>query len=137
MTESGTDAAVDALRDRYRGMLLGLALGDAVAAPAQHRRPGTFTRIGDLSGGGPFELPRGAWTDDAAVPLIIAESLVEADGLDRRDVDRRLGAWQPIRRRSSTRPASIANRCRARRSPRRSSWRIPNAPSRSRRISHA
>ena len=94
MTESGTDAAVDALRDRYRGMLLGLALGDAVAAPAQHRRPGTFTRIGDLIGGGPFDLPRGAWTDDAAVPLILAESLVAADGLDRRDVDRRLAAWQ-------------------------------------------
>jgi len=94
VTEPGADAAVDALRDRYRGMLLGLALGDAVAAPAQHRRPGTFTRIGDLIGGGPFELPRGAWTDDAAVPLIIAESLAELDGFDRRDIDGRLGAWQ-------------------------------------------
>jgi ADP-ribosylglycohydrolase len=94
VTQAGADAALEALRDRYRGMLLGLALGDALAAPAQHRRPGTFTRIGDLIGGGPYDLPRGAWTDDAAVPLIIAESLVEADGFDRRDVDRRLGAWQ-------------------------------------------
>jgi ADP-ribosylglycohydrolase len=90
----GADEALDRLRDRYRGMLLGLALGDAVAAPVQHRRPGTFTRIGDLLGGGPYEVPRGAWTDDAAVPLIIAQSLVAGAGFDRADVDRRLIAWQ-------------------------------------------
>jgi len=94
VTEVGADTVVDALRDRYRGLLLGLALGDALAAPAQHRRPGSFTRIGDLIGGGPYDLPRGAWSDDAAVPLIIVESLVESDGFDRPDLDRRLGAWQ-------------------------------------------
>jgi ADP-ribosyl-[dinitrogen reductase] hydrolase len=90
----GADAAVDVLRDRYRGLLLGLALGDALGAAAQHRRPGTFTRIGDLLGGGPYDLPRGAWTDDAAVPLLLADSLVDSGGFERADADRRLGAWQ-------------------------------------------
>lgn len=88
------DAAVERLQDRYRGLLYGLALGDALAAPAQHRRPGTFTRIGDLLGGGPYDLPRGAWTDDAAVPLLLAESLIERDGLVREDAYGRLARWQ-------------------------------------------
>jgi len=97
VTEAGADGADEAvatLRDRYRGLLFGLALGDAVAAPAQHRRPGTFTRIGDLIGGGPYDVPCGAWTDDAAVPLLIAESLIDAGGLEFADIDRRLAAWQ-------------------------------------------
>ena len=99
MNASPTDApAIDAdlalLQDRYRGLLYGLALGDALAAPAQHRRPGTFMRIGDLIGGGPYELPRGAWTDDAAVALLLAESLTECGELVREDAYDRLARWQ-------------------------------------------
>ncbi len=91
---SASDAAVLRLQDRYRGLLYGLALGDALAAPAQHRRPGTFTRIGDLIGGGPYELPRGAWTDDAVVPLLLAESLIDRAALVRDDAYGRLASWQ-------------------------------------------
>lgn len=98
----GADPVLEGLQDRYRGLLWGLALGDALAAPAQHRRPGTFTRIGDLLGGGPYELPRGAWSDDAAVPLTIAASLVERGGLDREHVDRALRAWQEEGRGAAT-----------------------------------
>ncbi len=85
---------VDRLRDRYRGLLLGLALGDALAAPVQHRRPGTFTPVGDLLGGGPYDLPRGGWSDDTAVALALAESLLGADGFDARDYVARLARWQ-------------------------------------------
>ena len=87
-------AAVDRLQDRYRGLLLGLALGDALAAPAQHRRPGTFTRIGDLLGGGPYDVARGGWTDDTAVPLLLAESLIDCGDLAAGDGYRRLVGWQ-------------------------------------------
>jgi len=89
----GVDLA-DRLRDRYRGLLLGLALGDALAAPVQHRRPGTFTPVGDLLGGGPYDLPRGAWSDDTAVPLALAESLLERGQFDARDFVERLRRWQ-------------------------------------------
>ncbi len=89
----GNDLA-DRLQDRYRGLLLGLALGDALAAPVQHRRPGSFTPIGDLVGGGPYELPRGAWSDDAAVALLLAESLAATGGFDARDLVERLFLWQ-------------------------------------------
>jgi ADP-ribosylglycohydrolase len=89
----GIDLA-DRLRDRYRGLLLGLALGDALAAPVQHRRPGTFTPVGDLLGGGPYDLPRGAWSDDTAVALALAESLLERGEFEARDFVDRLTRWQ-------------------------------------------
>ena len=40
--------------------LLGLAVSDALAAHTQFRKPGSFAAVGDLLGGGPFDLPRGA-----------------------------------------------------------------------------
>jgi ADP-ribosylglycohydrolase len=35
------------LIERYRGCLLGLAVGDALGAPLEFRRPGSFTPIDD------------------------------------------------------------------------------------------
>jgi ADP-ribosyl-[dinitrogen reductase] hydrolase len=98
----GTLEIADRLKDRYRGLVLGLVLGDALAAPAQHRRPGTFTPLGDLLGGGPYELPRGAWSDDATVALLLAESLSERDGFEPQDFIGRLVRWQREGYRSAT-----------------------------------
>jgi hypothetical protein len=53
----------DSLR-RYRGCLLGLAIGDAVGTTLEFQRPGTFEPINDMVGGGPFGLKPGEWTDD-------------------------------------------------------------------------
>ena len=60
------------LGDRSRGLLLGLALGDALGQPLAQRRPGDFDPVGDLAGGGPFELPRGAWSDETAMALCLS-----------------------------------------------------------------
>jgi ADP-ribosylglycohydrolase len=84
----------DTLRDRCRGLWWGLALGDALAAPVQHRRPGSFTPVGDLLGGGPYDLPRGAWSDDTSIALHLAESLLERGAFDPRDFVARLGRWR-------------------------------------------
>ena len=72
---------------------MGLAVGDALAAHTQFRKPGTFAPVGDLLGGGPFDLPRGAWTDDTAMALLLAESLLERDGFDAHDQVSRFGRW--------------------------------------------
>ncbi|HVS75762.1 MAG TPA: ADP-ribosylglycohydrolase family protein [Steroidobacteraceae bacterium] len=81
-------------RERFVGAVLGLAVGDAVAAPTQYRRPGTFTPVGDLIGGGPFALPRGGWSDDTAMALCLADSLLATGGFDARDQVERYQRWQ-------------------------------------------
>jgi ADP-ribosyl-[dinitrogen reductase] hydrolase len=86
--------AVRGLRDRFLGVLLGLAVGDAVAAATQFRRAGTFTPVGDMLGGGPFDLPRGGWSDDTSMTLCLADSLLAIDGFDARDQMDRYRRWQ-------------------------------------------
>jgi len=50
--------------------------------------------VGDMLGGGPFELPRGGWSDDTAMALCLAESLLECEGFDARDQVNRYRRWQ-------------------------------------------
>ena len=87
-------SAASNLRGRFLGALVGLAIGDAVAAATQYRRPGSFTPVGDLLGGGPFDLPRGGWSDDTAMALCLADSLLERNGFDARDQMERYRRWQ-------------------------------------------
>ena len=87
-------AAARALRERFLGALLGLAIGDAVGAATQFRRPGTFSPVADMLGGGPFALPRGAWSDDTAMALCLAQSLLECEGFDPADQVERYRRWQ-------------------------------------------
>lgn len=94
LLDPGTLAAARSLRERFLGALLGLAAGDAVAAATQYRRPGTFAPVGDLLGGGPFALPRGGWSDDTAMALCLADSLLETGGFDARDQVDRYQRWQ-------------------------------------------
>lgn len=86
--------AAEQLRDRFRGLLLGLALGDALGSTLQHRRPGTFNRVADLLGGGPFDIPRGAWTDDAATALHCAESFIAMGRFSVEDIGARWTRWR-------------------------------------------
>jgi ADP-ribosyl-[dinitrogen reductase] hydrolase len=86
--------AARTLRERFQGALLGLAVGDALAAHTQFRKPGSFAVVGDLLGGGPFDLPRGAWTDDTAMALLLGESLLDRAGFDGQDQVNRYVRWQ-------------------------------------------
>ncbi len=91
--QAGLGAAKN-LRDRYHGALVGLAVGDALGVSVQYRRRGTFTPLGDIIGGGPFELPPGAWSDDTAMALCLADSLLERNGSDATDQVSRFRRWQ-------------------------------------------
>jgi ADP-ribosylglycohydrolase len=92
--EPATLAAARLLRERFQGALLGLAVGDAVAVATQFGKPGRFTAVGDMLGGGPFDLPRGGWSDDTAMALCIAESLIECERFDVADQVMRYRRWQ-------------------------------------------
>ena len=78
---------------RYRGCLLGLAVGDALGTSLEFQPPGTFEPIIDMLGGGPFHLAPGEWTDDTSMALCLAESLVEHHGMDLLDQLERYLLW--------------------------------------------
>jgi ADP-ribosyl-[dinitrogen reductase] hydrolase len=81
--------------DRYRGCLLGLACGDAVGATVEFMHRGSFAPVVDMVGGGPFDLPAGAWTDDTSMALCLATSLLHCHGFDARDqMNRYVNWWQ-------------------------------------------
>lgn len=67
-------------RERFRGCLLGLACGDAVGTTLEFAERSTLMPIGDMVGGGPFNLKPGEWTDDTSMALCLAESLVRSNG---------------------------------------------------------
>jgi ADP-ribosyl-[dinitrogen reductase] hydrolase len=94
LLQPATLAAAQALRERFLGALLGLAVGDAIGAATQFRRPGSFAPVADLIGGGPFGLPPGAWSDDTAMALCLTESLLERNGFDPADQVARYRRWQ-------------------------------------------
>ena len=79
--------------ERYRGTLLGLAVGDALGTTLEFKLPGTFTPITDMVGGGPFHLKAGQWTDDTSMALCLAESLIECRGFDPVDQLTRYCRW--------------------------------------------
>ncbi len=86
--------AIDTL-DRYRGCLLGLACGDAVGTTVEFSARGAFEPVTDMVGGGPFDLPAGAWTDDTSMALCLASSLLHCEGFDARDqMNRYINWWQ-------------------------------------------
>jgi ADP-ribosyl-[dinitrogen reductase] hydrolase len=86
------------LQDRYRGVLLGLASGDALGGPvefisrediaAQH--PGGLR---DFIGGGWLNLFPGEITDDTQMTLAIANSLAEHGDVNMVDIAARFVAW--------------------------------------------
>jgi ADP-ribosyl-[dinitrogen reductase] hydrolase len=84
---------MNAQMQRYRGSLLGLAVGDALGTTLEFQRPGSFQPLTDMIGGGPFHLEPGQWTDDTSMALCLAESLIERQGFDPIDQLARYLRW--------------------------------------------
>ena len=81
------------VQSRYRGCLVGLAVGDAVGTTVEFKSPGTFEPVADMKGGGPFNLAAGEWTDDTSMALCLAESLTHCNSFDARDQMQRYVRW--------------------------------------------
>jgi len=79
--------------DRFQGSLIGLAVGDALGTAVEFKAPGTFAPVKEMTGGGAFRLPAGAWTDDTSMALCLAESLVECEQFDAKDQMERYTRW--------------------------------------------
>ena len=59
----------------------------------EFKHPGTFRPIDNMTGGGPFRLTPGQWTDDTSMALCLATSLLETGGFDPADQMRRYVRW--------------------------------------------
>lgn len=79
-------------QDRLRGMLVGLAVGDALGAAVEFRPPGTFPPVTGYRTGGPHNLRPGEWTDDTSMALALADSIAST-GWDLDDQMRRYVEW--------------------------------------------
>ncbi len=92
----------DSNRERARGALLGLAVGDALGTTLEFERPVLTPpwRLldgphRDVTGGGPFGVAPGQVTDDTQMAITLARSLWRRGGFDRADVLRGYRAWVP------------------------------------------
>lgn len=81
------------LIDRYKGCLLGLAIGDAIGTSVEFMPRGTFDPVTDMTGGGFFNLPVGYWTDDTSMALCLGQSLIDCQGFDPKDQLRKYLKW--------------------------------------------
>lgn len=79
--------------ERYYGSLLGLAIGDALGAPVEGLAPGMFPRVKHFAAGGVNNIEPGEWTDDTALAMCLAESLVARNGFDPADAMDRIRQW--------------------------------------------
>ncbi len=86
------DAGLSA-HDRYLGALVGMACGDALGARVEGKSPGEFVPLTDMTGAATPGRPPGAWTDDTAMALCLAHSLLEKQGFDANDLAERLWLW--------------------------------------------
>ena len=61
--------------DRGRGALVGLAVADALGTTLEFEPRDALPRHTEMTGGGPFGLDPGVWTDDTSMALALADSL--------------------------------------------------------------
>ena len=83
--------------DGARGILLGLACGDALGRPVEFQSPAKIRtdhgRLTEMVGQGTWNQPAGTITDDTEQALCIARSLVENQDFDPADVAARFVDW--------------------------------------------
>jgi ADP-ribosyl-[dinitrogen reductase] hydrolase len=83
--------------DRARGVLLGLACGDALGRPVEFSSAAQIEsehgRLTEMIGQGTWNQPAGTTTDDTEQALCIARSLVGQQEFDPSDIADRFVAW--------------------------------------------
>ncbi|GGV84983.1 ribosylglycohydrolase [Streptomyces nigrescens] len=84
--------------ERTAGAVIGSAVGDALGAPFEFGPAGAFSArfpapgaAEEMCGGGGWD--PGEATDDTQMAVMVAESLLERDGLDLPDIFRRFQRW--------------------------------------------
>ena len=84
--------------DKARGMLVGLAVGDALGAPVEFLPGPSNVYIKEMGDKirhfhENYRAPKGVYTDDTEMALCITDSLLVNEGYDSYDIMRRFHAW--------------------------------------------
>lgn len=83
--------------NRAKGVLLGLACGDALGRPVEFKSPSTIRSehgtLTEMVGHGTWNQPAGTITDDTEMALCIARSLTERSKFDPPDIADRFVEW--------------------------------------------
>lgn len=80
-------------KDRIRGMLWGLIVGDCLGSPVQFMEMDSFPKVSEMIPCGHFNTPAGYWTDDGAMALCIMESAVRCQKYDLEDIADNFIRW--------------------------------------------
>ena len=89
-------------KSRVAGVFIGLTTGDALGVPVEKKECGSFEYVDEMVGGGIYNLPPGAWTDETATALCLAQSLLITHDLDVYDLAERFKRWVENGENSST-----------------------------------
>jgi len=68
--------------DRYKGCFVALVVGDALGSPIQFKKRDTYLHVRGYTKGGEFDSTKGEYTDDTAMALCLAGSLINSNGFD-------------------------------------------------------
>lgn len=63
--------------NRKKGCFYGLAIGDALGAAVEFKKPGQFPEVKSYRGFGPHGILPGQWTDDTSMALALADSIAK------------------------------------------------------------
>lgn len=81
------------LRDRAKGSLWGLIVGDCLGSPIQFSGKDSHPWIADMVACPVFGLPPGYWTDDGAMAMCVMDSYVRKGGYDLKDIAETFVRW--------------------------------------------
>ena len=80
-------------RNKEKGMLWGLIVGDALGSPIQFSGKDSHPWITEMVKCPVFNLPAGYWTDDGAMALCVMDSFVRKGGYDLADIGQTFVRW--------------------------------------------
>src|ERR1051326_8169549 len=84
----------DRLRDQFRGVLLGLAVGDALGGPLEFQPAhDADSLVTEMIGGGWQRLAPGEWRYDPKMTLCVVETLLKNRVFDPDETARRFVLW--------------------------------------------
>ena len=80
-------------RNKAKGMLWGLIVGDAFGSPIQFSGKDSHPWITEMVKCPVFNLPAGYWTDDGSMAMCIMDSYVRKGGYDLKDIGDTFVKW--------------------------------------------